>query len=429
MSYLGDYNLSTVLYTKFTTVNGSGLPTTLSDAPTFGFYQDANVTLFTAGVTGTIDFNTTTGLNHLQLTVTTSATGIAAGSSYQLVVATGSVSGVTMKGYVVGEFSVLTRSPLRPTTAGRTLLVNASGATAIDWGAVSNPGTTVGLSATTLFVVSNANVSSISTIANANVTSISTVVNANVTSISTVVPANVTAYSTAIAANITAQSIVINANVTSISTVVNANVTSISTVVNANVTSLSTGVSVSGVVNANVTSISTVVNANVTSVGASALTAIQSGLATPTNITAGTFTTLSGNVGGNVTGSIGSLATQAKTDAENAIWEALAASHNNANTMGNKLNSAASAGDPWGTALPGAYGAGTAGNIVGNNLDAAVSTRSTFAGGAVSSVTGNVGGNVTGSVASVVAIVTVDVKKVNGVTVNGSGTAVNPWGP
>lgn len=127
MSQLGDFNLSTTLYTKFTTVNASGLPTTLGDSPTFGFYQDANVTLFTAGVTVTSDFNSTTGLNHLQLIVTTSATGIAAGSSYQLVIATGSVSGVSMKGYVVGEFSVLQRSPLRPATAGRTLVVDAAG--------------------------------------------------------------------------------------------------------------------------------------------------------------------------------------------------------------------------------------------------------------------------------------------------------------
>lgn len=37
--------------------------------------------------------------------------------------------------------------------------------------------------------------------------------------------------------------------------------------------------------------------------------------------------------------------------------------------------------DPWLTALPGAYAAGTAGNIVGSNLDAAVSSRSTYAGG------------------------------------------------
>jgi hypothetical protein len=32
-------------------------------------------------------------------------------------------------------------------------------------------------------------------------------------------------------------------------------------------------------------------------------------------------------------------------------------------------------GDPWTTALPGAYGAGTAGNILGNRLDAAITTR------------------------------------------------------
>jgi hypothetical protein len=34
-------------------------------------------------------------------------------------------------------------------------------------------------------------------------------------------------------------------------------------------------------------------------------------------------------------------------------------------------------GDPWATAVPGAYAAGTAGNILGNRLDAAISTRAT----------------------------------------------------
>lgn len=46
-----------------------------------------------------------------------------------------------------------------------------------------------------------------------------------------------------------------------------------------------------------------------------------------------------------------------------------------AGSLGAKVNSAASAGDPWATALPGAYAAGTAGNIIGNRLDAAVSSR------------------------------------------------------
>lgn len=51
-----------------------------------------------------------------------------------------------------------------------------------------------------------------------------------------------------------------------------------------------------------------------------------------------------------------------------AVWEALAVDFNTAGTMGEKLNSASSAGDPWGTALPGIYADGTAGKIVGEKL-------------------------------------------------------------
>lgn len=51
------------------------------------------------------------------------------------------------------------------------------------------------------------------------------------------------------------------------------------------------------------------------------------------------------------------------------------------------VDSKVSASDPWATALPGTYQAGTAGNILGARLDAAVSSRSTYAGGPVQSVT------------------------------------------
>jgi hypothetical protein len=47
-----------------------------------------------------------------------------------------------------------------------------------------------------------------------------------------------------------------------------------------------------------------------------------------------------------------------------AVWNSIAASFNTAGTMGAKMNSAASAGDPWGTALPGAYADGEAGKIL-----------------------------------------------------------------
>lgn len=58
-----------------------------------------------------------------------------------------------------------------------------------------------------------------------------------------------------------------------------------------------------------------------------------------------------------------------------AVWDELIAGHLGAGSTGLALNSASSAGDPWGTALPGAYGAGTAGKIVGDNLNATVSSR------------------------------------------------------
>jgi hypothetical protein len=42
--------------------------------------------------------------------------------------------------------------------------------------------------------------------------------------------------------------------------------------------------------------------------------------------------------------------------------------------------------DPWSVSLPGSYAAGTAGAILGQNLDARISTRSTYAGGVVAGV-------------------------------------------
>lgn len=72
----------------------------------------------------------------------------------------------------------------------------------------------------------------------------------------------------------------------------------------------------------------------------------------------------------------------------------------------------------------------TAGDLTAT-MKASVTTAATAATptiGAVASVTGNVGGNVVGSVGSVSATVSADIKKVNGVTVNGNG-AGTPWGP
>lgn len=60
---------------------------------------------------------------------------------------------------------------------------------------------------------------------------------------------------------------------------------------------------------------------------------------------------------------------------EDTVWDAAIASHLDSGSTGSALNSASSAGDPWNTALPGAYGSGTAGNIIGNRIDAAITSR------------------------------------------------------
>lgn len=106
----------------------------------------------------------------------------------------------------------------------------------------------------------------------------------------------------------------------------------------------------------------------------------------------GAVGSVTGNVGGNVTGSVASvtaavtagtvsdktgysLATAPPTADANAValLDKALSGHTTAGTAGAALSSASSAGDPWTTALPGSYASGTAGNIVGNRLDAAVS--------------------------------------------------------
>lgn len=59
-----------------------------------------------------------------------------------------------------------------------------------------------------------------------------------------------------------------------------------------------------------------------------------------------------------------------------AVWDETLSGHLGVGSTGEALNAAGSAGDPWVTALPGAYGAGSAGKIVGDNLNATISSRS-----------------------------------------------------
>lgn len=59
-----------------------------------------------------------------------------------------------------------------------------------------------------------------------------------------------------------------------------------------------------------------------------------------------------------------------------AVWDEALAGHADVGSTGAALSAAGGSGDPWSTALPGAYGAGTAGKIIGDNLNATVGSRS-----------------------------------------------------
>ena len=54
------------------------------------------------------------------------------------------------------------------------------------------------------------------------------------------------------------------------------------------------------------------------------------------------------------------------------VWDELLSAHTIVGSTGAGVAAAGSGGDPWSTALPGAYGAGTAGKIVGDNIDASI---------------------------------------------------------
>jgi hypothetical protein len=105
------------------------------------------------------------------------------------------------------------------------------------------------------------------------------------------------------------------------------------------------------------------------------LTATRAGLLDNLDAAISTRSTFAGGAVASVTAAVTVGGYSAGQDPATLVLDATASSHNTSLTIGNKINSAASAGDPWATSLPGAYASGTAGYIVGTNLNATVSSR------------------------------------------------------
>ena len=151
MKHLGDYDTSAVIYGKFTTFRPStGAAYTLGGTPALSVYKDNSTTQSTTGVTLTADFDSVTGLNHFAIDTSADGTFYAAGSFFDVVITTGTVDSVSVVGSVVASFTLRKNSALKPTTAGRTLDVTATGEAGIDWANIGSPTTTVNLSGTTV---------------------------------------------------------------------------------------------------------------------------------------------------------------------------------------------------------------------------------------------------------------------------------------
>lgn len=116
--------------------------------------------------------------------------------------------------------------------------------------------------------------------------------------------------------------------------------------------------------------------------GASGSITLASGASSTDDLYKGLIVKIYGGTGAGqsrtITGYTGSskVATVAwnwTTNPDSSSTYALVASANP--SINSSLQVSTTASDPWATALPGAYGAGTAGNILGNNLNATVSSR------------------------------------------------------
>lgn len=110
MKYFGDILAASTLTFFFNTKDASNVPTTLAGTPVCSVYKDSSSTESTAGVTLSVDFDSRTGMHKIIVDTSADGTFYAAGGNFRVVITTGTVSGVSWVGTVVGEFSLENRT-------------------------------------------------------------------------------------------------------------------------------------------------------------------------------------------------------------------------------------------------------------------------------------------------------------------------------
>jgi hypothetical protein len=143
MLYLGDFAAGSTIYIPFHTFNSSGASVTITGLAVTDveIYKSGSVTQrasdagYTLLDTDGIDFDGVTGIHGFSVNTgdNTDAGFYAAGADYWVVVSAITVDGQTVN-FVAAIFSIDNRGLLRPTTAGRTLDVAATGEAGLDLG-------------------------------------------------------------------------------------------------------------------------------------------------------------------------------------------------------------------------------------------------------------------------------------------------------
>lgn len=311
------------------------------------------------------------------------------------------------------------QAPLQPTTAGRTLDVSTGGEAGLDWANIGSPTTTVGLTGTT--ISTSQVVASVTAGVTLTAGAIQAIWDALTSALTTVgsigkrladnIDAAITTRTKPADTQAAVTLVTTTTNLTNAPTAGDFTATmktSLNAATPAVTVSDKTGFSLSAAGIQAIWDALTSALTTVGSIGKRLADDIDATISSRSTFAGGAVSSVTGNVGGNVVGSVGSLTSTAVQNIWDAltsglttvgsigkllaalpgsIWDVVISGHTTAGTTGAALNTAGSATDPWGVALPGAYGAGTAGKILGTNLDTTVSSRSTFAGGAVASVT------------------------------------------
>jgi uncharacterized protein YraI len=106
---ISDFDLGITIYYYFTTRTNAGVPVTFSgsgtEPPAVEVYESGSVTQITTADTLTVDYDGVTGLNEIQIAVT-SGNGFEKGKFYAVVVSSGTVSGNSVVGETILNFSV-----------------------------------------------------------------------------------------------------------------------------------------------------------------------------------------------------------------------------------------------------------------------------------------------------------------------------------